>query len=143
MKKTLSTLVFFMLLGVISVTAQCCQSSADNSDEKAMAMVNKSAEVSDVSVYYFHLTRRCFTCKSVEKNVRKAVKDLYGDDVSFSAVNWQENKEHEVIQKHNVRGQSLLITNGEDAEELTSFAFMNARNPEKLKNKIKETVESL
>ena len=143
MKKTLSTITLFMLLAVVSVTAQCCNSSAKNTDKNDLAVANKSIEESNVEVYYFHLTRRCMTCKTVEENTKSAVKELYGEDVPFSAVNWQENKDHDVAQKHQVSGQSLLITNGEKAVNLTSFAFMNARNPEKLKAKIKETVESL
>ncbi len=47
---------------------------------------NKSVENTTVSakvvVYYFHFTRRCATCLSVEENARKAVESLYADKVN-------------------------------------------------------------
>ncbi|MFW5753477.1 MAG: nitrophenyl compound nitroreductase subunit ArsF family protein [Marinilabiliaceae bacterium] len=143
MKKTLSTLAFFMLLAVVSVTAQCCNSSARENDENQ----NKSAEVandSDVEAYYFHATRRCATCKAVEDVTKEAIQENFGDKVKFKSINREKQKDHPMMKKHNVSGQTLLIVKGDEAENLTNFAFMNARsNPEKLKNKIKETVESL
>jgi thioredoxin-related protein len=142
MKKVLSTFVFVMLLAVVSLTAQCCNSSEKKSDKSDLVMANKSAEISNVEVYYFHLTRRCITCKSVEENIKLVVKELYGEDIPFSSVNWQENRDHEIIQRHHVGGQCLLITKGEKSVDLTSFAFMNVRNIEKLKERVKETVES-
>lgn len=46
------------------------------------AQANKKADVNTavsakVEVYYFHFTRRCATCLSVEENARKAVESLY------------------------------------------------------------------
>ena len=143
MKKKLSALTMLMLLAVVSVTAQCCNSSAQKNDEDQ----NNSAEVanvSDVEAYYFHATRRCATCKAVEKVTREAIKENFGDQVKFKSINREKQKDHPMMEKHNVSGQTLLIVKGDQAENLTNFAFMNARsNPEKLKNKIKETVESL
>jgi hypothetical protein len=143
MKKKLTTLTFFMLLAIVSVTAQCCNSSAkesDNSQSESVAV----AEASDVEVYYFHATRRCATCQAVEDVTKEALTEKYGEDVSFKSINREEEKNHPMIKKHNVSGQTLLIVKGDKAENLTNYAFMNARtNPDKLKRKIVETVESL
>jgi hypothetical protein len=143
MKKKLSTLTMFMLLAIVSVTAQCCNSSAKKSDESQ----NKSTEVSsvsDVEAYYFHATRRCATCQAVEDVTKEALAEKYGEAVSFKSINREEEKDHPLITKHNVSGQTLLIVKGDKAENITNYAFMNARtNPEKLKSKIEETVESL
>lgn len=142
MKKKLSTLTMFMLLAIVSVTAQCCNSSAQKSDENQ----NKSAEVSnvsDVEAYYFHATRRCATCKAVEKVTREAIQEKFGDEVKFQSINREKQSDHPMMEKHNVSGQTLLIVKGDQAENLTNFAFMNARtNPDKLKNKVVETIES-
>ncbi|MDA3867179.1 MAG: nitrophenyl compound nitroreductase subunit ArsF family protein [Salinivirgaceae bacterium] len=143
MKKKLSTLTFFMLLAIVSVTAQCCKSSAPKSDNNQ----NESeaiAEASDVEVYYFHATRRCATCQAVEDVTKEALAEKYGEDISFQSINREDEKNHPMIKKHNVSGQTLLIVKGDKAENITNYAFMNARtNPDKLKSKIKETVESL
>lgn len=143
MKKKLSTLTMLMLLAIVSVTAQCCNSPAKKSDESQ----NKSTEVSnvsDVEAYYFHATRRCATCQAVEDVTKEALAEKYGEGVSFKSINREEEKDHPLIKKHNVSGQTLLIIKGDKAENITNYAFMNARtNPEKLKNRIEETVESL
>ncbi|MFO8000623.1 MAG: nitrophenyl compound nitroreductase subunit ArsF family protein [Marinilabilia sp.] len=142
MKKSLSTLAFFMLLAVVSVTAQCCNSSAQKSDDSQ----NKSAEVSnvsDVEAYYFHATRRCATCKAVEDVTKEAIKENFGDEVQFKSINREKQSDHPMMEKHNVSGQTLLIVKGDQSENITNFAFMNARtNPDKLKEKVVETIES-
>ncbi|WP_010421629.1 nitrophenyl compound nitroreductase subunit ArsF family protein [Anaerophaga thermohalophila] len=143
MKKALSTLTFFMLLAVVSVTAQCCNSSAQKSDS-SQSQQEEVTKASDVKVYYFHATRRCATCQAVEKVTKEALAEKYGDAVSFESINLEEKKNHPLIEKHNVSGQTLLIIKGDKAENLTNYAFMNARtNPDKLKSKIEETIESL
>lgn len=142
MKKKLSTLSFFLLLAVVSVTAQCCNSTAQKSDNNQQSEV--IAESSDVEVYYFHATRRCATCQAVEDVTKEALAEKYGEAVSFHTVNREEKKDHPLIKKHNVSGQTLLIIKGDKAENITNYAFMNARtNPDKLKSKIEEAVESL
>jgi hypothetical protein len=35
----------------------------------------------DVEVYYFHMTMRCITCKTIEAEARKNVEMLYADQV--------------------------------------------------------------
>ncbi len=143
MKKKISTLSFFLLLAVVSVTAQCCNSTAQKSDN-SQTQSEAVAETSDVEVYYFHATRRCATCQAVEEVTKEALTEKYGEDVSFVSINREDEKDHPMIKKHNVSGQTLLIVKGDKAENITNYAFMNARtNPDKLKNKIKETVESL
>jgi predicted membrane-bound dolichyl-phosphate-mannose-protein mannosyltransferase len=143
MKKKISSFTFFMLLAIVSVTAQCCNPTAQNSDN-SQNQEEAVAETTDVEVYYFHATRRCATCQAVEEVTKEVLAEKYGESVSFHSVNREEEKEHPLIKKHNVSGQTLLVIKGDKAENLTNVAFMNARtNPEKLKNKIAETVESL
>jgi hypothetical protein len=80
----------------------------------------------------------------VEEVTKETLAEKYGETVSFHSINREEKKDHPLIKKHNVSGQTLLIVKGDKAENLTNYAFMNARtNPEKLKAKIEETVESL
>jgi len=143
MKKKLTLLSVFTLLAVISLTAQCCNSSAQksNNSESESAAV---AEAADVEVYYFHATRRCATCQAVEDVTKEALAEKYGEGISFKSINREEQSDHPMMKKHNVSGQTLLIVKGDKAENLTNYAFMNARtHPEKLKSKIKETIESL
>lgn len=95
-------------------------------------------------VYYFHSTARCITCQTVEKVTKEAVKEFYGDKVSFLSVNNDDKTNESLMKKYRVSGQTLLIVKGDKVVNLTNDAFMNARTkPEKLKAKIKSTVDSL
>lgn len=97
-----------------------------------------------IEVVYFHATNRCVTCEAVETVTKEALKEYYGNQISFKSVNRDEDKANPLMKKHKVSGQTLLIIKGDKAENLTNFAFMNARTkPEKLKAKIKETIDRM
>ena len=108
------------------------------------ANAQSGTKPSGVEVYYFHATNRCVTCEAVEAVTKEALKQYYGDQITLKSVNREEDKTNPLIEKHKIAGQTLLLLKGEKAVNLTTFAFMNARtNPEKLKAKIKETIEKM
>jgi len=79
-KLLLISLVLITLVGI------SCYAQTNQKPEPA---VSKN---SDVEVYYFHMTTRCVTCKTVEAEARKNVEMLYADEVkkgkiSFTALN--------------------------------------------------------
>ena len=74
----------------------------------------------------------------------EAIKEYYGNKVSFVIINREEEKNNLLIKKHKISGQTLLIICGEKVVNLTNEAFLNARtNPDKLKIKIKSTIDSM
>lgn len=97
-----------------------------------------------VEVYYFHATNRCVTCEAVEAVTKDALNQFYGDQIVLKSINREEDKANPLIKKHKIAGQTLLVLKGDKAVNLTNYAFMNARtNPDKLKKKIKETIEKM
>jgi len=97
-----------------------------------------------VEVYYFHATNRCATCEAVEAVTKEALKQYYGDQITLKSINRDEDKDNPVMKKHKVSGQTLLILKGDKAVDLTNIAFMNARTkPEKLKEKIRDTIDKM
>ncbi len=140
MKKLISIFSFILILGVVSVSAQCC---AGASKDKTNCS-GKVQSDSTVKAYYFHATRRCATCEAVEKVTKEALTEYYGNKITFEAINREKDKDNPLIKKHKVSGQTLLILKGDKVVNLTNFAFMNARTkPKKLKAKIKATVDSM
>jgi len=115
------------------------------------AQSNKKAEVGStvsakVEVYYFHFSRRCATCMSVEENARKAVETLYADKVkkgeyAFKGVNLDEDASKTVAEKLGVGGQTLLVVCGDKKIDITDKGFMNAHDLEKMKEEIRKAVE--
>lgn len=102
-----------------------------------------------VAVYYFHNTRRCATCKAVEEVTKSALKEYYPEmlesgTITFLSVNIEEEASKSIAKELNVSGQALLIVKEGKKEDLTNDAFLNARsNPVKLKEKIKEVIDTI
>jgi hypothetical protein len=144
MKKLLSTLSFFFTIGIIALSAQCCNNDKTNNTSKTQEACTSTKQTVDVKAYYFHATRRCATCQAVETVTQEALKENYGEKVPFQSINLDQEKENPLIEKYKISGQTLLIIKGDKVVNLTNDAFMNARtNPDKLKTKIKATIDSM
>lgn len=124
-----------MMLGSLSCVAQ--------ETKKAEP---KTTSVAKVEVYYFHFTRRCNTCQSVEENAKLAVEQLYADKVktgeySFRGINLDDESTKAIAEKLGVGGQSLLVVCGNNKIDITDKGFMNAHNLEKMEVAVKTAVE--
>ncbi len=97
-----------------------------------------------VQAYYFHNQVRCETCKTVESEAKINLKELYGDKVTFQALNLEDKTAREIAKKLKVSGQTLLVVNGSKQVNLTNEGFLYAvTNPVKFKTIIKEKVDPL
>ena len=97
-----------------------------------------------IEAYYFHNTTRCVTCKTVEAETKADLENLYGGQVSFKALNLEDDATKAIAEKLQVSGQTLLIVKGGQKINLTNEGFMYARtNPVKFKKIIKEKVDKL
>ena len=103
----------------------------------------------NVKVYYFHNARRCATCQAVEDVTKKSLKELFPEmiktgQIVFKSLDIEDNDNEPLVKKYKVSGQTLLFVSNSNKVNLTNDAFMYARtNPEKLKEKIKKTVNKL
>jgi len=117
--------------------------SAEKKDQKTIV---KSPQV---EVYYFHFTRRCITCQAVETESKKAVETLYPEQIkkgliTFKSINLDEESSASLAKKNKVEGQSLLVIGKKKRIDITQDGFIYARsNPEKLKDKLKKTIDPL
>jgi hypothetical protein len=102
-----------------------------------------ASKTSSVEMYYFHFTRRCATCQAVEDVSKNTVSDFYGNKVSFTSLNLEEEGKAKA-KELKVSGQTLLIVSGDKKINITNEAFMNTRsNPDKLSTIIKEKIDPL
>jgi hypothetical protein len=130
--------IISLLMLVFAFVFSSCDEQTD--DDKS-AEVNESDQV---EMFYFHTSRRCATCKAIQAESEKAVKELYGDKVKFSAYNLDDEKGEKKAKEIGVSGQSLLIVSGDKKINITNEGFMHARNsPDKFKEIIKEKIDSL
>lgn len=130
-------LTFFM--GSMSCEAQNKQKQQQS--EKALS--------EKVEVYYFHYTRRCVTCNTVESETKKHLETLYPElvkngKISFTSINLEEASSKAIAEKCGATGQSLLVVSGNKKTDLTQAGFMYARSqPDKLKAEIKSAIDPL
>ena len=97
-----------------------------------------------VEVYYFHLNSRCVTCKTVESEAQKDVKELFGNDVSFTSYNLDEATGEAKGKELGVNSQTLIVVKGDKKINLTNEGFMYARtNPKKFKKVIEDKIKPL
>jgi hypothetical protein len=128
----------FIALMALSMNISC-SSQTNKKDENTQ--VSKAGKV---EIFYFHYTRRCVTCQSVENVSGEAVTGLYGDKVSFTDFNLDEERGKQKGEQLGVSGQTLLIVSGDTMINITNEGFINARsNPYKLKQIIKEKIDPL
>ncbi|WP_423130137.1 nitrophenyl compound nitroreductase subunit ArsF family protein [Gaoshiqia sp. Z1-71] len=143
MKKLTFILFLILVAGIFSANAQCCDAKVAELTTGDNCCAGQAGETA-VKAYYFHATRRCATCQAVETVTKEALKEYYGDKVSFQSINREEDSKNPLIKKYKISGQTLLIVNGDKVENLTNDAFLNARtNPDKFKAKLKSTIDSM
>ncbi len=115
MKKPRSILILIVLLS-FSIVSFSQSNATDKSD---------ISEIKDVvTVYYFHLERRCLTCKTVESVSKAAVAELYNGSVKYKVFNLDGERGKEMAKKLKIAGQSLVIVQGETKIDITTESFL-------------------
>ena len=135
----------FYLISFVLITLVCISCSAQT-NQKPSSPVIKSG---DVEVYYFHMTSRCVTCKTVEAEAQKNVEMLYADQVkagriSFTAINLDEATGKSLGEKLGVNSQTLLIVKGDQKINITNEGFLYAvSQPQKFAEVMKSKIDPL
>ncbi|HZY25929.1 MAG TPA: nitrophenyl compound nitroreductase subunit ArsF family protein [Bacteroidales bacterium] len=118
------------------------------------AQINQKPEpatqkTGDVEVYYFHMSVRCVTCKTVEAEARKNVEMLYPEQVkagkiSFTALNLEEATGKSMGERLGVNSQTLLIVKGDQKINITNEGFLYAvSQPQKFTEVMKSKIDPL
>jgi hypothetical protein len=135
----------FLLMSFVLITLVGISCSAQT-NQKPTSQVTKSG---DVEVYYFHMTTRCVTCKTVEAEARKNVEMLYADQVkagkiSFTDLNLEEATGKSMGDKLGVNSQTLLIVKGDEKINITNEGFLYAvSQPQKFTEVMKSKIDPL
>lgn len=130
-----------IMLGLFIIgVGHSCSSRASGGVEEGQQL----AETGEVEVHYFHMTRRCATCKAVEEVTREAVTAFYKGKVDFTSWNIDESDGNEKARELGVSGQTLLIVKGDTKINLTNEAFLTAlSDPGRLKQILRERIDPL
>lgn len=126
--------------------------ACENSNAKNESIAEKQVKKDIVEVLYFHGKQRCATCIAIEKNTKDLLETTFADKLKsgklvFKSVDITE--EETLADKYEVSWSSLIIVdynkNGkEEAENMTEFAFGNARsNPDNFKKGVAEQINTM
>jgi len=135
--------LFLISLVLLTLVNTSCNAQTN---QKPVQTVSKNG---DIEVYYFHMTTRCITCKTVEAEARKNVEMLYADQVkagkiSFTALNLEEATGKAVGEKLGVNSQTLLIVKGDQKINITNEGFLYAvSQPQKFTEVMKSKIDPL
>jgi len=140
MKKNIIILISISLI----ISLMSCSSSTN---EKKDIVVTTPTD--DIYVYYFHYSHRCETCVAVEEESKKALNELYPTEMEtgkivFQSIDMDEKEGEELAKTMEIPGQTLIFIKKETSIDITNEGFLYAvSESEKLKSKIKETVDEL
>lgn len=128
----------FLLVFIISIIALAYSNNPANASND-----KKQKQKDRVEILYFYGKQRCATCIAIEKNTRETVEAVFADEVEkgvlvFRTIDITKKENEKIADKYEVTWSSLFICkwkNGKEKyENLTEFAFKNARNaPETFK----------
>ncbi len=133
-------LISFVLIILVGISC-----NAQTNQKPKQAVSNNE----DIEVYYFHMTIRCVTCKTLEAEARKNIEMLYADQVkagkiSFTALNLEEATGKSMGEKLGVNSQTLLIVKGDQKINITNEGFLYAGSkPLKFTEIIKSKIDAL
>jgi len=134
-----------ILMSFVLINLAFIACNAQTNQKPAPAAANNG----DVEVYYFHMTMRCTTCKTVEAEARKNVEMLYADKVkagriSFTALNLEEATGKSMGERLGVNSQTLLIVKGDLKINITNEGFLYAvSQPQKFTEVMKSKIDPL
>ena len=119
----------------------------------ADAQKKEESPKNGVEVLYFHGKQRCATCQAIEKETKALIDSQFADAVKsgkvrFRVVDITKSENEALADKYEITWSSLVIVkynNGkETAENLTQFAFANARsNPTQFKKELAAKINQM
>lgn len=149
-KITVSISFVFLALFFLSGCSSQVNSQDNNVSKNSLNKQEQKAEVDEVKVIDFHGSRRCYSCKTIEKYAKETVEEYFQPElrdgkISFQSINVEEPQNRETVEKYQARGSSLYINvirdGGDNISEVTRV-WRLVGNEQAFKNYLKQKLES-
>ena len=123
------TIILMAALLVCGIAGACMPGKSGG--ETALDITTPSD--STVEIIYFHGKQRCATCVAIERETKALVEEELASQVkdgkvSFRIVDISTDQGRRLASQFKVSFSSLFLVTSEGAQDLTRFAFANARN---------------
>src|SRR6056297_47131 len=119
--KIINVLILGLVL-VLSLGACNNEKSADKDSDKKEVVEQSPVKAEKVAVYYFHSTRRCATCKAIERVSRSAVKNFFEGNIPFISYNIEEEDGAAKAKELNIKSSALVIMRDGEIINITDEA---------------------
>lgn len=136
--------ITIMLLATLLSTTTISACTGNNTPESKKETVAKQKAA--VEIIYFHGKQRCKTCIAIGKETKTLVEGELAElvkkgKVKFRIVDFSTDEGKKIASKYRVTFSSLFVVTPKGAEDLTRFAFANARsNAEGFRKELKDKV---
>ena len=136
--------ITIIMMAVLLSTATISACAGNNTPESKKETVAKQKAA--VEIIYFHGKQRCKTCIAIEKETKALVEGelvelVKKGKVKFRIVDFSTDEGKKIASKYRVTFSSLFVVTPKGAEDLTRFAFANARsNAEGFRKELKDKV---
>lgn len=137
-------MIMFAAAALSAASLSACNGvSASETNTTEMAAPKAAGKV---DVIYFHGKQRCKTCIAIEKETKALVEGELAElvkkgKVKFRIVDFSTDEGKKIASKYKVTFSSLFVVTPKGAEDLTRFAFANARsNAEGFRKELKDKV---
>ena len=125
--KQITIMLLAALLSTATISACTGLSTPETKKEKV------AKQEAAVEIIYFHGKQRCKTCIAIEKETKALVEGELAElvkkgKVKFRIVDFSTDEGKKIASKYKVTFSSLFVVTPKGAEDLTRFAFANARS---------------
>ena len=141
--------ITIIMMAVLLSTATISACVGNNATETKKEAIDKTEL--PVEIIYFHGKQRCMTCMAIEKETKALVEgelaqQVKAGKVKFRVVDFSTEEGKKIAAKYKVSFSSLFVVTSKGAEDLTRFAFANARSNaegfrKELKNKVVKAIK--
>ncbi len=143
-------IIFVFIAAIVASMVMVACNGTNASNETSTIEVKVPNSDCKVEVIYFHGKQRCMTCMSIEKETRflmegELAEQVKSGKVKMRVVDFSTIEGKTIAKKYKVTFSSLFVVTNpgqhEKSEDLTRFAFANARsNPEVFRKEVKAKV---
>jgi hypothetical protein len=105
---------------VLVLTCCGCQEPQAN-NAPASSDLNVPQDGPTVIVYYFHGTRRCFSCITVENNAAQVIEDNFQQQITDGSLKWMplnmdDSGNKEITEKFGIKTNTLVVAKMADGK---------------------------
>lgn len=137
-------ITLFVVVALLSTTTICACTGNTAPETTTTETIEK--DNTTVEILYFHGKQRCATCMAIEKETKALVEGelaqhVKDGKVKFSVVDMSTEAGKKLAAQYKVSFSSLFVVTLDGAQDLTRFAFSNARtNPEEYRKELENKV---